>query len=104
MSSEATYSYLLQIFLVMVKKGRTREFNQPEVRNKVCLKAEYSINMEGKELALRFILALCLKNKENYLTERCVKLLVSILGLRVSSNELQILHDMLRIEGSTKKI
>lgn len=67
-SNEATYSYLLQTFLVMIKKGRIKEFNQPEIRSKVCLKAEYSINMEGKELALRFIFALSVKNKENYLT------------------------------------
>lgn len=38
-SNEATYSYLLQTFLVMIKKGRTKEFNQPEVRSKVCLKS-----------------------------------------------------------------
>ena len=70
----------------MIKKGRTREFNHSEVRSKICLKAEYSINMEGKELALRFIIALSIKNKENYLTERCVKLLASIMGLKVSPN------------------
>jgi hypothetical protein len=68
MNSEATYSYLLQIFLVMIKKERTKEFNHHEVRSKACLKAEYSINMDGKELALRFIIALSIKNKECYLT------------------------------------
>jgi hypothetical protein len=47
----------------MIKKGRSKEFSQPELRNKVCLKAEFSINMEGKELALRFILALSIKDK-----------------------------------------
>jgi hypothetical protein len=84
----------------MIKKGKTKEFNQPEIRAKVCLKAEYSINMEGKELALRFILALSIKNKEDYLTERCVRLLGSVMGFRVSMNELQLAYDMLKINGS----
>lgn len=60
--------------------------------------------MEGKELALRFVLALSMRNKENYLTERCVRLLASILGLKVSKSELQLLTDMLRIEGSAKNM
>jgi hypothetical protein len=32
----------------MIKKGRIKEFNTAEVRGKVTLKAEYSINLEGK--------------------------------------------------------
>ncbi len=45
LSSEATYAYILQIFLVMIKKGRIKEFNTAEIRGKVTLKAEYSINL-----------------------------------------------------------
>lgn len=53
--------------------------------------------MEGKELALRFLLALSIKDKENYLTERSVGLLASVLGFKVSKNELQLAYDMLKV-------
>ena len=81
----------------MIKKGRTKEFAQAELRNKVCLKAEFSINMEGKELALRFLLALSIKDKENYLTERSVGLLASVLGFKFSKNQLILPYDMLKV-------
>jgi hypothetical protein len=42
--------------------------------------------MDGKELALKFIIALSIKNKESYLTERCVRLLASVMGFKVSHN------------------
>lgn len=43
--------------------------------------------------------ALSLKTKECYITERCIRLLSSLVGFKVTSNELDIIEDILDVEG-----
>lgn len=48
---------------------------------------------------MRFVTALSLKTKECYITERCIRLLSSVVGFKVTSNELDIIEDILDVEG-----